>query len=60
MLTCVVNLQAEKYSVMVKNGGSTDFPGSPVVKTMCSQSRGHGFKSWLGNKNPTCPAMEPK
>ena len=26
-----------------------DFPGSPVVKTLCSQCRGHGFNPWLGN-----------
>ena len=26
-----------------------EFPGSPVVKTPCSQSRGHGFNPWLGN-----------
>ena len=25
-----------------------DFPGGPVVKTMCSQCRGHEFDSWLG------------
>ena len=26
-----------------------DFPGGPVVKTQCSQCRGHGFDPWSGN-----------
>ena len=26
-----------------------EFPGSPVVKTPRSQSRGHGFNLWSGN-----------
>ena len=26
-----------------------DFPGGPVVKTPCSQCRGHGFNPWSGN-----------
>ena len=30
-----------------------DFPGSPVVKTPCSQYRQHGFNPWLGNYDPT-------
>ena len=25
-----------------------DFPDGPVVKTLCSQCRGHGFNPWLG------------
>jgi len=25
------------------------FPGSPVAKTPCSQSRGPGFNPWSGN-----------
>ena len=25
------------------------FPGSPVVKTLCFQCRGHGFNPWSGN-----------
>ena len=24
-----------------------DFPGSPVVKTPCSQRKGHGFDPWV-------------
>ena len=27
-----------------------DFPGSPVVRTLCSQCRGHGFDPFWGNK----------
>ena len=26
-----------------------DFPGGPVVKTLCFQCRGHGFDPWSGN-----------
>ena len=26
-----------------------DFPGSPVVKTACSQHRAQGLHPWLGN-----------
>ena len=25
-----------------------DFPGGPVVKTLCFQCQGHGFDPWLG------------
>ena len=38
----------------------SDFPGSPVVKTLCSQCRRHGFNPWLGNKNPICHVAQPK
>ena len=26
-----------------------DFPAGPVIKTPCSQCRGHRFGPWLGN-----------
>ena len=26
-----------------------DFPGGPVVKTLCSQCRGQGFDPWPGD-----------
>ena len=26
-----------------------DFPGDPVVKTLCFHCRGHGFDPWWGN-----------
>ena len=29
--------------------GAWDFPGGPVVKTLCSQCRGPGLDPWLGN-----------
>ena len=32
-----------------------DFPGSPVVKSLCSQFRAHGFHPWLGNKGSCMP-----
>ena len=31
---------------------SGNSPGGPVVKTPCSQGRGPGFDSWLGNRLP--------
>ena len=32
---------------------SGDFPVSPVVKTLCFQSRAFGFDPWLENQDPT-------
>ena len=26
-----------------------DFPGGPVIKTLCFQYKGHGFEPWSGN-----------
>jgi hypothetical protein len=26
-----------------------DFPGGPVIKTLCFQYKGHGFDPWSGN-----------
>ena len=37
-----------------------DFPGGPVVKTLCFQCRGHGFDPWSWNKDPTCHAAWPE
>ena len=34
-----------------------DFPGSPVVKTLHFQCRGHGFDHWLETKDPTKDAV---
>ena len=31
-----------------------EFPDDLVVKTLCSQGRGHRFSPWLGNEDPTC------
>ena len=28
---------------------ASDFPGDPVVKTMCFQCRGRGFDPWSGD-----------
>ena len=30
-------------------GPHRDFPGGPVAKTPCSQSKGPGFDPWSGN-----------
>ena len=37
-----------------ENIQSRDFPGGPEVKTLCFQSRGHGFDFWLGEQDHTC------
>ena len=39
----------EGITCLVKNPIRGDFPGSPVVKTLRSQFRGHRFDPWLGN-----------
>ena len=39
-----LNIGASKYIKQY-----WDFPGGPVVKTLCSQCRGHGFDPWSGN-----------
>ena len=31
---------------IVLEGNYRDFPGGPVVKTLCFQCRGHGFDPW--------------
>ena len=38
-----------------------DFPGGLVVKTLCSQCRGHGFDPWSGIKHdPACHVAWPE
>ena len=37
-----------------------DFPGGPVVKTLCFQGRGYVFNPWSRNKDPRCHAAQPK
>ena len=32
-----------------RNAGFGDFPGGPVVKTLCFHCKGHGFDPRLGN-----------
>ena len=36
----------------IKNAATTDLPGDPVAKTLCSQYRGTGFDPWSGNWTP--------
>ena len=31
-----------------------DFPGGPLVKTLCFCCWQHGFNPWLGTQDPTC------
>ena len=46
-----INKQGDEgfKSVSLFNMISWDFPGGPVVKTLCSQCRGPGFDPWSGN-----------
>ena len=32
-----------------KKKGGGDFPGGPVIKTLCFHGRGHEFDPWTGN-----------
>ena len=45
----VSNMTTWMSSEHLKWTTSRDFPGNPVVRTLFSQCRGHGFDSWLGN-----------
>ena len=40
--------------------GPWHFPGGPVVKAPCFHYGGHGFNPWVGNKDSTCCAVQPK
>ena len=40
--------------------GDGDFPGSPVVKTSCSQCRACRFNRWSENQDSTCHACVAK
>ena len=35
-----------------------DFPGGPVVKTLCFHCRGHGFDPWSGKFHMPCGATK--
>ena len=37
-----------------------DFPGGPVVRTLCFHGREQGFNPWLGDLDPTCCVVWPK
>ena len=37
------------YAASVYELVARGFPGSPMVKTVSSQCRGHGLDLWLGN-----------
>ena len=39
---------------------SWDFPGSPVVETLCFHCRECRFNPWLANQDPTCGTKQPK
>ena len=44
-----VNTQKGTLIVSLKKKKPLDFPGGPVVKTLCSQYRGCGLDPWSGN-----------
>ena len=39
---------------------SGEFSGGPLFRTLGFHCRGHGFDSWLGNKDPASLAAWPK
>ena len=49
------DIQLEAHKLMgIKSCFNGEFPGSPVVKTLHFQCRGHRFDPWSGNNDPTC------
>ena len=46
------HLMKDCYLKYTKN--SWEFPGGPVVKTLCFHCWGRGFNTWSGNWDPTC------
>ena len=44
----------------IKNLGSRDFLGGPVVKNSSFHCRGHRFNPWSGNYDLACYAGQPK
>ena len=42
-----------------KNRRWREFPGGPVVRTLCFQCRGPGFDPWSGNLDPTSHMAQP-
>ena len=53
------NYQKETENVKMLRGGREntlywDFPGGPVAKTLCSQSRGPQVQSLVRELDPTC------
>ena len=48
---------AKTHSRWLKKYEVGGFPGCAVVRTLCIHCRGHGFKPWSGNEDPTCPVL---
>ena len=46
-------MAVEVIGAAAKKRWSQKFPGSPVVRTLCSHCRRPGFNPWLGNWDPT-------
>ena len=46
--------------VCVFQSGERDFPGGPVVKTLCFHCQGPWFSPWSENQDPTCHMAWPK
>ena len=53
-----VNQQLFQIKFKLKKCISWDFPGDPVVKTLCFQHRGCRFDHLSGNQIPTCCMAE--
>ena len=40
--------------------GFGEFPGGPLVRTLCFHCQGPRFNPWLGNKDPRSHSVQPK
>ena len=46
--------------ILNQKGNSSDFLGSPMVKTLRFHCRKHGLDPWLGNEDPACQVVRQK
>ena len=49
VLKCMVSKRWKREKWREKETDARDFPGGPLVKTLCLHCRGHSFHLWSGN-----------
>ena len=57
---CGARIVSLSLSIQISKIAIGDFPGGPVVRTLCLQCRGCGFDPRSGNQDPTCFMVRPK
>lgn len=57
---CVLLVEAILCCPSFQGRGHWDFPGSPVVTTLCFSCRRQGFDPWVGNEDPAGHMVRPK